>query len=173
MDAGLTALLGAAVGSLATLGSAMLTGRAAARSQFGQWRRQHRRDAYAAYLGAAYDRDVAADAVRDALATDRPDLEDVDAKMEYFEAQVRGVQRAAEIVILEGPQVVVEALYGVVHAADDLAEVMRRMVRDAHAENTSRKAADTTLASAREHALYQSVKGLRAAATGVLDDSET
>ncbi|MFJ9545429.1 hypothetical protein [Streptomyces erythrochromogenes] len=47
MDAALTALIGAAVGSLATLGSAMLTGRNTARAQFVQWRRQHRRDAYA------------------------------------------------------------------------------------------------------------------------------
>ena len=122
MDSGLTALLGAAVGSLATLGSAVVTGRAAARSQFGQWRRQHRRDAYANYLGAVYDRDVALDAVRDALRSDRPDLQEVDRKMGHFVAQARGVQRAAEFVILEGPQSVVDALYRVVHAADDLAE---------------------------------------------------
>lgn len=171
MDAGLTALLGAAVGSLATLGSAMVTGRAAARSQFGQWRRQHRRDAYANYLGAVYDRDVALDAVRDALRADLPDLRDVDEKMERFAAQVRNVHRAAEFVILEGPPSVVEALYGVVHAADDLAEIIRRMVRDAHAEDTSRKAADTALATEREHLLYQAVKGLRAAAADVLGDS--
>ncbi|WP_327434806.1 proline dehydrogenase [Streptomyces sp. NBC_01236] len=171
MDAALTALLGAAVGSLATLGSAMVTGRAAERSQFGQWRRQHRRDAYANCLGAVYDRDVALDAVRDALRVDRPDLQDVDEKMEHFAAQVRGVHRAAEFVILEGPPSVVEALYGVVHTADDLAEVMRRMVRDAHAEDTSRKTTDTALATEREHQLYQAVKGLRAAAAAVLGDS--
>ncbi|MFJ1602560.1 proline dehydrogenase [Streptomyces sp. NPDC088253] len=154
MDAGLTALLGATVGSLATLGSAMVTGRAAARSQFGQWRWQHRRDAYANYLGAVYDRDVALDALRDALRADQPDLRDVDEKMERFAAQVRGVHRAAEFVILEGPPSVVEALYGVVHA-----------------EDTSRKAADTTLAAERDHLLYQAMKGLRAAAADVLGDS--
>ncbi|MFF4509176.1 proline dehydrogenase [Streptomyces sp. NPDC001401] len=171
MDAGLTALLGAAVGSLATLGSAMVTERAAARSQFSQWRRQHRRDAYANYLGAVYDRDVALDAVRDALRADRPDLRDVDEKMECFATQVRGVHRAAELVLLEGPPSVVNALYGVVHAADGLAEVMRRMVRDAHAEDTSHKAADTALAAEREHLLYEAVKGLRSAAADVLGDS--
>ncbi|SOD77856.1 hypothetical protein SAMN06272781_5751 [Streptomyces sp. 1222.2] len=131
----------------------------------------HRRDAYANYLSAVYDRDVALDAVRDALRADRPDLRDVDEKMERFAAQVRGVHRAAEFVILEGPPSVVEALYSVVHAADDLAEVMRRMVRDAHAEDTSRKAADTALAAEREHLLYQAVKSLRAAASDVLGDS--
>ncbi|MHC3474807.1 proline dehydrogenase [Streptomyces sp. 7R007] len=170
MDAGLAALLGAAVGSLATLGSAMVTGRAAARSQFDQWRRQHRRVAYANYLGAVYDRDVALDAVRDALRAGRPDLRDVDEKVERFAAQARGVHRAAELVILEGPPSVVEALYGVVHAADDLAEVVRRMVRDAHAGDTSRKDGDTALAAEREHLLYQAVTGLRAAAADVLGD---
>ncbi|MGW1616323.1 proline dehydrogenase [Streptomyces sp. NPDC002285] len=171
MDAGLAALLGAAVGSLATLGSAMVTGRAAARSQFVQWRRQHRRDAYANYLGVVYDRDVALDAVRDALRADRPDLRDVDQKMERFVAQARDVHRAAELVLLEGPPSVVEALYAVVRAAADLAEVVRRMVRDAHAEDTSRKAEDTALAAEREHLLYQAVKGLRTAAADVLGDS--
>ncbi|WP_030543524.1 hypothetical protein [Streptomyces albus] len=172
MDAGLTALLGAAVGSLATLGSAMVTGRAAARSQFAQWRRQHRRDAYANYLAALYDRDVALDAVRDALRADPPDLREVDDNMERFRAQVRGVHRAAEFVILEGPQSVVQALYRAVHAADDLAEVMRRMVRDAHAGDASRKAADFALAAEREYLLYQAVKGLRAAASDVLGDRQ-
>jgi hypothetical protein len=108
MDAGLAALLGVAVGSLASLGSAMVTGRAAARSQFAQWRQQHRRDAYANYLAAVYDRDVALDAVRDTLRGDRPDLREVDEKMERFDGQDRGVHRAAEFVILEGPQSVVE-----------------------------------------------------------------
>lgn len=173
MDAGLTALLGAAVGSLATLGSAMVTGRATARAQFGQWRRQHRRDAYANYLGAVYDRDAALDAVRDALRADRPDLRDVEEKMEHFATRARGVHRAAELVLLEGPSSVVEALYGVVHAADDLAEVTRRMVRDAHDGDTSRKAADLALAAEREHLLYQAVKGLRSAAADVLGDGRT
>ncbi|CBG69241.1 hypothetical protein SCAB_21271 [Streptomyces scabiei 87.22] len=118
-----------------------------------------------------YDRDVALDAVRDALRADRPDLRDVDEKMERFAGQVRGVHRAAEFVILEGPPSVVQALYRVVHAADDLAGVMQRMVHDAHAEDTSRKDADTALAAEREHLLYQAVKGFRAAASDVLGDS--
>lgn len=198
MDAGVTALLGAAVGSLATLGSALVTGRVAARSQFGQWRRQHRRDAYANYLGALYDRDVALDAVRAALRPDGsdgpggpdgsggsdapdpsdrthppdlPDLRDVDEKMERFVARAREVQRAAEFVVLEGPEPVVKALYRVVGAAEDLAEVVRRMVRDAHAGVTSRRSEDTALAAERERLLYQAVKGFRAAASDVLGDS--
>ncbi|MFE6337988.1 hypothetical protein ACFVOK_32955 [Streptomyces sp. NPDC057798] len=92
----------------------------------------------------------------------------------------------------------VEALYGVVRAAADLAEVVRRLVRDTHAnevgrhplqfvdagahdlqiarqpaviEDTSRKAEDAALAAAREHSLSQAVKGLRAAAADILSDS--
>ncbi|MFJ8107972.1 hypothetical protein [Streptomyces sp. NPDC096132] len=98
-------------------------------------------------------------------------MRDVEEKMERFVAQVRGVRRAAELVLLEGPPSVVEALYGVVRAAADLAEVVRRMVRDAHAEDTSRKAEDIVLAAEREHLLYQAVKALRAAAAEVLGDS--
>ncbi|GLW45551.1 hypothetical protein Stsp02_12130 [Streptomyces sp. NBRC 14336] len=162
---------GAAVGSLATLGSAMVTGRAAARSQFAQWRRQHRRDAYANYLAAVYDRDIALDAVRDALRDDNPDLREVDERMELFRARARDVHRAAEFVVLEGPESVVEALYRAVHAAEGLAEVVRRMARDAHAGDASRKAADTALAAEREHLLYQAVKDLRTAAGNVLSGS--
>lgn len=116
MDAGLAALLGAAVGSLATLGAAMLSGRAAARAQFGQWRRQHRRDAYATYLGALHDRDIALDAVRDALRPDAPDLRDLDEKVRHFVALAREVHRAAEVVALEGPSPVVEAADVLGHA---------------------------------------------------------
>ncbi|MGW4087143.1 proline dehydrogenase [Streptomyces sp. NPDC004822] len=170
MDAGTTALLGAAVGSLATLGAAVVTGRVAAHAQFAQGRRQHRRDAYANYLAAVYDRDVALDAVRDALRADRPDLRAVDARMEQFRSRARDVHRVAELVILEGPESVVRALYRAVHAADDVAEVVGRMVRDAHAGETSRKAADLALAAEREHPSYQSVKALRAAASDVLGD---
>jgi hypothetical protein len=170
MDAGLAALLGAAVGSLATLGSAMVTGRAAARSQFAQSRRRHRRDAYVDYLTAVYDRDVALDAVREALRADRPDMGEVDERMERFRTQARAVHRAAESVVLEGPQSVAEALHRAVHAAEGLAEVVRRMVRDARSGDASRKEADAALAAEREHLLYQAVKGLRAAAADVLGD---
>lgn len=54
----------------------MVTGRAAARSQFVHWRGQHRRDAYANHLGAVYHRDTALDAVRDVLRADRPGVDE-------------------------------------------------------------------------------------------------
>ncbi|MFE6662750.1 proline dehydrogenase [Streptomyces sp. NPDC057697] len=169
MDAGLAALLGAAVGSLATLGAAMVSGRAAARSQYAQWRRQHRRDAYADYLGALHDRDVAMGAVFDVLRPDDPDLRKADEEVRRFVALAREVHRVAEVVTIEGPLAMVAAADRVAGASGDLSDVMRRMVKDAHAGDTSRKAADTALAVEREHALYQAVKSFRSAARDVLD----
>lgn len=87
MDAGLAALLGAAVGSVATLGAAIVSGRAQARAQHDQWRRQHRRDAYADYLSALHERDIAMDAILDALRADDPDLPDVDESVREIMSQ--------------------------------------------------------------------------------------
>lgn len=171
MDAGLAALLGATVGSLATIGAAMVNGRATARSQFSQWRRQHRRDAYANYLGALHDRDIAMDAVLGALQPETPDLRDVDETVDRFIALAREVHRAVEVVILEGPPSVVEAADRVTRASGDLSNVMRRMVKNAHARDSSQKAVDTALATERGRALYQAVKGFRTAAGDVLGNA--
>ncbi|MET7572923.1 proline dehydrogenase [Streptomyces sp. NPDC005492] len=171
VDAGLAALLGAAVGSLATVGAASVSGRATARRQFDQWLRQHRRDAYANYLSALPDRDLAMDAVLDALQPETPDLRDVNEKVRRFVALAREVHRAAEVVILEGPLSTTEAADCVARASRDLSSVMRRMVQNAHAEDSSQKAADTALASGREHALHQAVTDFHAAASSVLGNT--
>lgn len=102
MDAGIAALLGAALGSFTTLGAAVLNGRAQARTQSAQWHRQQRRDAYAVYLGALHDRDIALDAVLEALRAERPDLAEVDERVRRFIGLAREVHRATEIVIIEG-----------------------------------------------------------------------
>ncbi|MGW9436320.1 proline dehydrogenase [Streptomyces sp. NPDC055607] len=171
MDAGLAAVLGTVIGSLATLGAAIVSGRVAARSQFDQWRRQHRRDAYANYLGALHDRDIAMDAVLEALHPETPDLRDADEKVHRFVTLAREVHRAAEVVILEGPLSTVEAADRVARASGDLSSVMRRMVKNAHAGDSSQKAADTALAAARARALYQAVKEFRATASNVLGNA--
>lgn len=171
MDAGLAALFGAAVGSLATLGAAIVNGRAQARSQHDQWRRQHRRDAYASYLSALHDRDIAVDAIFDALRSDEPDLPDVDEKIRRFVMLAREVHRAVEVVILEGPTSVVEAAERVTHASSDLSQVMRRMAEDARARDTIRKAEDSALAAERERILYQAVKDFRLAASRTLGNT--
>lgn len=53
---------------------------------------------------------------------------------------------------------------------------MRRMVKDAHAGDAARKAADTALAAQREDALHEAVKRFRSAAatssTGRADHAE-
>ncbi|MFJ8013908.1 proline dehydrogenase [Streptomyces sp. NPDC096339] len=168
MDSGLAALLGAAVGSATTLGAAIVNSRAQARSQHAQWSRQHRRDAYAAYLSALHDRDIAMDAILDALRSDQPHLPSLDEKIDRFITLAREVHRAGEIVILEGPASVAEVAERVTRASSDLSHVMRRMAEHAHAEDTTRKAEDTALATERERILYQAVKDFRLAARSTL-----
>ncbi|MFD6437431.1 proline dehydrogenase [Streptomyces venezuelae] len=172
MDAGIAALLGAAVGSLATLGAAVVNGRAQARSQHDQWRRQHRRSAYAAYLSALHDRDIAMDAVLDALRSDVPDLSDVDEKVRHFIALAREVHRAVEVVILEGPAPVVEVAERVTRASGGLSLVMRRMASNARAGDATHRDEDVALAVDRERALHEAVKDFRLAARATLGNTD-
>ncbi|MCY0926950.1 hypothetical protein OTB20_12200 [Streptomyces sp. H27-H1] len=104
----------------------------------------------------------------DALQPDTPDLQDVDEKVQRFVTLAREVHRAVEIVVLEGPSSVVEAAEQVAHASSNLSEVMRRMVREAHAGDPSGQATDGALATERKHLLYQAVKSFRTAAGDVL-----
>lgn len=168
MDSGLAALLGAAVGSATTLGAAIVNGRAQARSQHSHLNRQHRRDAYAGYLSALHDRDIAMDTVLDALRSDRPDLPGIDENTGRFITLAREVHRACEIVILEGPASVAEVAERVTHASSELSHVMRRMAERAHAGDTTHKAEDTALAADRERILYKAVKDFRLAARGAI-----
>jgi hypothetical protein len=172
MDAGLAALLGAAVGSLATLGAAIVNSRAQARAQQDQWRRQQRRNACASYLSALHDRDIAMDAILKALRADEPDLTTVDEKIRHFVDLAREVHRTAEIVILEGPASLAEVAERVTRASRDLSQVMRRMAEDAHAGDSTRKAEDTDLAAERERALYQVIKDFRLAARDTIDSTD-
>ncbi|MET9497848.1 proline dehydrogenase [Streptomyces sp. NPDC006552] len=171
MDAGLAALVGTVVGSLGTLGAAVATGRVQARAQHEQWRRQHRRDAYARYLSALHDRDIALDSVRDALGRDEPVPADVDEKAAAFVALAREVHRATEVVILEGPASFTAVTERVTHASQDLSRIVRQMIGDARAGDTTRKAAATAAAVRREHVLYQAIKDFRRAARDVVGNS--
>ncbi|GAA2326214.1 proline dehydrogenase [Streptomyces kunmingensis] len=171
MDAGIAALIGTAVGSAATLGAAMVTGRAQARSQHEHWRRQHRRDAYAHYLSALHDRDIALDAAREVLRRDPVDLTEVDEKIAAFIALAREVHRATEVVILEGPASLSAVIERVTHTSRDLSQTVRQMVDDARAGNSTRTAAASLLAAQREQALYQAVKDFRLAARNIVGNS--
>ncbi|MEV7914804.1 proline dehydrogenase [Streptomyces griseus] len=168
MDSGLAALLGAAIGSVATLGAAVANGRAQARSQHAQESRQHRRDAYARYLGALHDRDLAMDAVLAALRADHPDPAVIDELTERFVALAREVHRCCEVVVLEGPASVAAVAERVTNASADLSYVMRRMAEDTRAGDTTRRAADSALATERERALYDTVKEFRLAARAAI-----
>ncbi|QLH23645.1 proline dehydrogenase [Streptomyces sp. Rer75] len=170
MDAGLAALVGAALGAVASLGAASVSGRAQARSQHDQWRRQVRREAYTQYLVALHDRDVAMDDVLRALDAEAPDQAVVDGRVETFIGLAREVHRAAEVVLLEGPSGVGEAVSGVAEASSALSGVMRRMVDDARRGDASRRAEDLALAVERSDALWEAVKAFRAVAGGVLGD---
>lgn len=172
MDAGTAALLGTAVGSAATLGAALLSGRLQARSQHEQTRRQYRRDAYTRYLGALHDRDIAMDAVLKALGPEEPELPDIEEKVARFIALAREVHRAVEVVILEGPAHVIEAAEQVTRASADLSEVMRRMVDTARAGTDAHMAADSALAAERKHRLYQRVQQFRTAARAALGNAD-
>ncbi|MFF7874030.1 proline dehydrogenase [Streptomyces californicus] len=168
MDSGLAALLGAAVGCAATLGAAVVTGRAQARSQHAQQNRQHRRDAYARYLSALHDRDLAMDAVLDVLRSDRPDPAALDEPTDRFVALAREVHRACEVVILEGPASVADLASRVTDASADLSYVMRRMAANARAGDATRTTEDAALAAERERALYTAIKEFRLAARTAL-----
>ncbi|NLU75095.1 proline dehydrogenase [Streptomyces sp. HNM0575] len=172
MDAGIAALLGTGLGSIATLGAAVLSGHLQSRSQHEQASRLHRRDAYTKYLGALHDRDIAMDAILGALqpGASRPDA--VDEKVSHFIALAREVHRAAEVVILEGPRHVIEAAEQITHASADLSEVMQRMVENARSGNDVQHEADSALAAEREHRLYQSVQNFRATAREALGNAE-
>lgn len=122
-----------------------------------------------AYLGALHDRDIALDAVFEALRPERPDPEAVDELVRTFVGLAREVHRAAEVVLVEGPPAMAAAVGRVARASGERAELMRRMVADARAGDTANKAAHTALAVRRDEALHQSVKGLRADAARVLD----
>ncbi|MEU9165342.1 proline dehydrogenase [Streptomyces sp. NPDC048424] len=172
MDSGLAALLGAAVGSATTLGAAIVNARAQARSQHAQWSRQHRREAYAGYLSALHDRDLAMDAVLEALRSDQPDLPDIDEKIGRFVTLAREVHRACEVVILEGPASLADVAERVADASGDLSQVMRRMAENAHAGNATGKAEDSALAAERERTLYQAVKDFRLAARSVIGTTD-
>ncbi|MGW7588041.1 proline dehydrogenase [Streptomyces rubiginosohelvolus] len=168
MDSGLAALLGAAVGSAATLGAAIVNGRTQARSQHAQQSRQYRRDEYARYLSALHDRDLAMDAVLDALRPDRPDLTAIEDLTARFVTLAREVHRTCEVVILEGPASVAAVAERVTNASADLAYAMRTMAEDARAGDTARKAEHAALATERERALYEAVKEFRLAARAAI-----
>lgn len=123
MDAGdaalvgaIAAVLGAAVGAGGALGSAAITGRNQARTQNEHWRRQVRRDAYAALLGAVADCILAIDAARDLALGPTPS--DLRQSYEAAHEALGAVRRAANLIFLEGPEPVADSCTDLVRSLD-------------------------------------------------------
>jgi sugar phosphate isomerase/epimerase len=171
MDAGLAALLGTAIGSVASLGAAFVGGRTQAKSQQDQWRRQVRREAYTQYLAALHDRDIAMDDVLRALQPDEPEMASVDEHVQRYIALARTVHRAVEVVMVEGPSTMEEAAHRVGQASAALSEVMQRMVKNAQARDTASKSADSALAAQKSSALWDAEVHFRMAARNVLGNA--
>lgn len=102
--------MGAAIGSVATLGTAYITGAAQDRLHERQWLRQVRREAYGAFLNATMERFEAGEAAAKAVAQNRHD----DSREHVHQARTRAaaMRRAAAIVAVEGPPRSVMPRYG-------------------------------------------------------------
>lgn len=107
-----------------------------------------------------------------ALRADEPTLSEVDDGVRRFVDLAREVHRALEVVILEGPGSLAAVADRVTRNSRELAEVMRRMVDDAHAGETARRAEDLAVAAQREHLLYQTVQDFRRAARDTINGGD-
>lgn len=111
MDAGVAALLGAAVGGIlgagGTIGAAALSGRSQGRSQHSHWRRQGRREVYSKFLEAVTAHQKAMEELASmAYAAIRGDHspEELDSAWEEAQALLPAVHTTGPIVVIEGPR---------------------------------------------------------------------
>ncbi|MGW7572967.1 hypothetical protein [Streptomyces sp. NPDC054765] len=124
MDAGVAALLGAAVGGLlgagGTIGAAALSGRAQGRSQHSHWRRQGRREVYSRFLEAISAHQEALGHLSSiAYAAIRGDHspEELNVAWQEASALLPAVRTAGPIVVIEGPRSVAELAEDIVNLA--------------------------------------------------------
>lgn len=117
MDAGgvalvgaIAAVVGAAVGAGGAIGAAAVTGRQQARAQHFQWRRQVRRDAYAAFLTHAGEVTASLRSVQSGKFSGSPDPSAARrATLDRADSAVLAMQKAGMVVVLEGPLTVSRA----------------------------------------------------------------
>lgn len=111
MDAGLAALLGAAVGGIlgagGTLGSSYLSGRLQGRSQHAQWRRQGRRDAYSSFIAAVTAFRHQVDVYLFAVEAESTE-EELRSELDKVENLWPAVRAALPVVAVEGPTAVAD-----------------------------------------------------------------
>ncbi|MEH0394215.1 hypothetical protein ACFY6Q_24825 [[Kitasatospora] papulosa] len=100
------------------------------------------------------------DGILDLLRRDAP-VADIDDAVRRFVSLAREVHRAVEVVMLEGPAALAASAERVARASGDLSQVMRGMVDDAHAGDTTHRTEHLARAARMEHALYQAVQDFR------------
>jgi hypothetical protein len=140
MDAGVAAVLGAVVGVAGTMGAAAL-GWLSARSQlraqrlidYGERRRQARRDAYAAFLEHLSKVRVPLMESLDALDQPLPDVDAILRRLEAAQHEAAQNDSISYVVMLEGPAKVAEIATGTMEAISALNGIMRehcKCIRD-------------------------------------------
>lgn len=125
MDEGLAAVLGAAVGVLGTALITPIAGRVQGRLQQEHWRREQRRDTYAAFTTAverAYDQAVEAEKLLDAAP---PDPAAAAGYLEDMRRHVDETDRLASVLLFEGPDEVAEFAQEMNTAIEQLHDALR------------------------------------------------
>jgi hypothetical protein len=134
MDAGVAAVLGAAVGVAGTLGASTLAW-FSARSQllakhlidYSERRRQARRDAYAAFLGNLSRVRASLRGCLDDLRQRSPDLSAIVDRLEESQGQAVLDDSFLYVVMLEGPAKVAEIASGAMEALDAMNGLIRNI----------------------------------------------
>lgn len=109
MDAGVAAILGAAVGGIlgagGTLAAAATAGRLQGRSQHEQWRREGRREAYSSFIACVGTFETAANSWME-LDDNGQRGEVLTTALRAVEEQLNEVRATAPLVAIEGPEAV-------------------------------------------------------------------
>ncbi|MEU5611699.1 hypothetical protein ACI2L4_28275 [Streptomyces sparsogenes] len=109
MDQGIAAVLGAAVGVAGTTLASLLAGRNQAAAEQAHWRRQSRRDAYAAFIEASEHVHDHAEQAHRFLDQDAPDVGAAETHIAQARGYVDELDRKNSLVLLEGPHEVADA----------------------------------------------------------------
>ncbi|WAL93960.1 hypothetical protein [Streptomyces sp. Je 1-369] len=166
MDAGdvalvgaVAAVLGAAVGAGGAVGAAAVTGRKQAQSQHNHWRRQVRRDAYAAHLVAVSAAISALDSAQKCYAGAASAASaDLQQALNVVDEHLVTARSSGVVIFLEGPQFVASAASNIVQELYKWSwRLAGKLDPDSHAPQTDQ------IRTARQHTLT-ALEAFRAAA---------
>ncbi|MCX4776841.1 MULTISPECIES: hypothetical protein [unclassified Streptomyces] len=113
--AALAAIIGTCSGAVSALGAARLNGTMQRRSQHEHWRRDGRRQAYVAFVGAAVDYGEVISIVQALDDEDRPSPEAAELYSQVVDMR-RTTSKALALVLVEGPEDVARAAHQAVRA---------------------------------------------------------